>query len=179
VRNGPGSIAVTRMPSGRTSAFGAALIASTACLVAAYPLHPGEADCSATELKFRIVPRRCVRITGSTVRVTLSSPNTLTSDSARAASSLTSSTAPSNPRPALFNSTSMRPNSHPTGHGRGDAVLGGDVDRRDQGMVRHRAEPIGDDIGLACGRDHPITAAQCLLSDQQPEAREAPVINHV
>lgn len=56
------------------------------------------------------LPDPCLRMTGSTARVTLISPKTLRSNSDRASVSLISSSAPSSPRPALLTRTSMPPN---------------------------------------------------------------------
>ena len=54
--------------------------------------------------------RFLARMEGKTARVTASKPSTLTAMTDRTSSADASSTAPSNPRPALFTSTSTRPN---------------------------------------------------------------------
>jgi hypothetical protein len=57
-----------------------------------------------------IFPAPCSRMTGRTARVIVSRPKTLTSKTARASASDTSSTALSRPRPALLTSKSIPPN---------------------------------------------------------------------
>ena len=69
---------------------------------------------AATELVFTILPLRCARITGSTVRVTRTMPQKLTSSWRLASSTDVNSAAPEMPKPALLSSISMRPSASST-----------------------------------------------------------------
>ncbi len=56
-----------------------------------------------------MTPRPAARIAGSAARVTRMAPKTLVSNTLRASPSVTSSTAPEMPSPALLTRTSMPP----------------------------------------------------------------------
>ena len=120
----------------------------------------------------------CARSTGSAARVTLSTPNTLVSNSARAWASEISSIAPRSPYPALLTSTSIRPNRSTAAGDRRVGLLG----HRDVQRYRHSA--------CACVRerfDHPPRVAGAAATwspwaradavSARPSPRQAPVTN--
>src|ERR687896_2592379 len=85
-----------------------------ACLEAAYNAMNGAGMKPRTELTLMIRPPPCSRMWGSTARVMRIEPKRLVSNSARACSVELSSAAPATPTPALFTSTSMRPDRSST-----------------------------------------------------------------
>ena len=123
-------------------------------------------------------PERCARSVGSTARCTLRMPNTLVSNTARAAASLASSTADSKPRPALLTTTSMRPNR-----------CDGRFDRRGglrlvEHVERHRSNwspASGNRAVMVCGSRAVATtecpAASAFSTISAPKPLEAPVTN--
>src|SRR5215468_3612354 len=72
--------------------------------------QPGHETKPPTELRLRMCPDLRARIEGSTARDTFNVPSTFTAKAARTSSAITSSTAPTRPRPALLTRTSIRPN---------------------------------------------------------------------
>src|SRR5215813_8327624 len=72
--------------------------------------QPGHETKPPTELRLRMCPDLRARIDGSTARDTFNVPSTFTAKAARTSSAVTSSTAPTRPRPALLTRTSIWPN---------------------------------------------------------------------
>src|SRR3954453_1345737 len=91
-----------------------------------------------TELTLMTRPLPCSRMCGSTARVMRIEPKRLVSNRARACSIELSSAAPETPTPALFTSTSMRPDRSSTAR----TAVGLRVDFEEPalvaGHVRHR-----------------------------------------
>src|SRR5215813_11800160 len=73
--------------------------------------QPGQETKPPTELRLRISADLRARIEGSAARDTFNVPSTFTAKAARTSSAVTSSTAPTRPRPALLTRTSIRPNT--------------------------------------------------------------------
>ena len=126
-----------------------------------------------------IRPERWRRIAGSTARVTVSSPSTLTAKTARTSSADASSTAPSSPRPALLTSTSRRPKrasaaATAASAWRSSATSSATGSRRSC-VPSARVTACGS-RAAATTRSPRASAARAISS---PNPREAPVMNHV
>ena len=129
--------------------------------------------------RLMIRPERCARSVGRTARSTLSVPNTLVSNTARAAASVASSTAASRPRPALFTTMSMRPNCCTADS---TAAAAADSSSTSSATPSSRSPPSGKRAAIACGSRAVATtewpAASAFSTISAPKPRDAPVMNH-
>ena len=129
------------------------------------------------EDRFTIHPLRRPRICGKTARVTRTSPNTFVSKTFAISTSVASSTAPINPCPALFTSTSIRPN-RPTAESTMAIICA--ESRRSMGTARSRSGASSKSAATFSGFREVATTqsprASAARTNSRPNPREAPVI---
>jgi hypothetical protein len=105
----PGDTQLIRMPLPISSAAIALVSESTAPFDAEYTARSTRPTDAATEQVLTIAPRPATRMLGSTARLMLATPKTLTANTRSQSSGVDVTTSPTELTPALLQSTSIRP----------------------------------------------------------------------
>lgn len=179
MRKTPGSTTIDWIPNGAISTESASLMPATANFDALYRLTPGSPSKPDREPMCTSLPDPCLRMTGSTARVTLIRPKTLRSNSDRASASVISSNAPSKPRPALLTRTSMPPNRSTAASTACGMLSLSVTSRATAKTLSELLRSAGTRSGFRTATATLLPPASAARAISAPIPREAPVTNHV